>query len=396
MRALRRTLARRRRPIAAALAASSAGCVLLAAAPVGPATVGVLTAARDLPGGPLRPGDVTTTQFPSAAVPDGALRPGARLAGRRLSGPMSRGEPITETRLLAPGLLSRLDPALLAVPLRIADPDTARLLSPGDRIDVLAPVSPGDPLTAATVPIPGTTPTTRRARPPGADHISAPRAPGSTSRGPGPGSRGLSPPTATLPDTTPAEHHSRSPGAGHISHAPIAHRLQRASHTPGPRSHRLSPPTTTLPHAAYRRSRSPRTGPPFHGPGATSPRPLPISYDPGAISYGPGAISYGPGAISYGPGAISYGPGRAKGGAPGGGRRVVRDRRAWGAVVAYDVEVVAVPGAGRATLGEGALVVLAVRPDQAARLAQAQAAAKLFVVIRPRTAHFERQSDYRQ
>ncbi|RJL33224.1 hypothetical protein D5H75_10325 [Bailinhaonella thermotolerans] len=65
-------------------------------------------------------------------------------------------------------------------------------------------------------------------------------------------------------------------------------------------------------------------------------------------------------------------------------------------MVAYDVEVVAVPGAGRATLGEGALVVLAVRPDQAARLAQAQAAAKLFVVIRPRTAHFERQSDYRQ
>ena len=70
----------------------------------------VLTAARDLDGGVLAPGDLTAIDLPAPAVPDGALPSGARVAGRVLASPVRRGEPLTDVRLLGPGLLAAHGP----------------------------------------------------------------------------------------------------------------------------------------------------------------------------------------------------------------------------------------------------------------------------------------------
>jgi Flp pilus assembly protein CpaB len=91
----------------------------------------------------LTEADVTTIRLPASAVPSGAIRPGTSIAGRRLAGPMRRGEPFTDARLLRP---SRLRPGLLAgqpsgtvaTPVRIADAEAAALLTAGDVIDILA------------------------------------------------------------------------------------------------------------------------------------------------------------------------------------------------------------------------------------------------------------------
>ncbi|MEV0150381.1 MULTISPECIES: SAF domain-containing protein [unclassified Nonomuraea] len=91
----------------------------------------VLVAARDLAPGVLRPGDVRAVSLTPA--PDGALRTGA--VGRVLAGPMRRGEPFTDARLLHS---LHLPAGTVATPVRIADADVASLLSPGSTIAVLA------------------------------------------------------------------------------------------------------------------------------------------------------------------------------------------------------------------------------------------------------------------
>ena len=113
------------------------GCAVLALRP-DTASVVVLTAARDLPGGVLKPADLTPAALRPGTAPDGALRPGAPFAGKILAGPARRGEPLTDVRLLGPGLLAAHGPGTVATPIRIADPETARLLSPGDIVNVLA------------------------------------------------------------------------------------------------------------------------------------------------------------------------------------------------------------------------------------------------------------------
>lgn len=148
MRALRHLLARRRRPIAALLASAAMASALLSVRPA--PGVELLVAARDLSGGPLAASDVRTARFPPEVLPAGALRPGTDPTGRVLAAPMRAGEPFTDIRLLGPGLLSGYGPNLVATPVRIADADAAKLLSPGDTIDVLsAPADWPDHHTAA-------------------------------------------------------------------------------------------------------------------------------------------------------------------------------------------------------------------------------------------------------
>ncbi|NUR92023.1 MAG: flagellar biosynthesis protein FlgA [Nonomuraea sp.] len=145
--------ARRRRPVAAALAALG---VLSAYFALRPATgPSVLVAARDLVPGVLRPGDLRTV--PLADPPDGAVRSGA--TGRFLAAPMRRGEPLTDARLLH--RLS-LPPGTVAAPVRIADPDAVTLISPGSTIGVLAAWEGGQPaqliaddIRVITIPQPG-------------------------------------------------------------------------------------------------------------------------------------------------------------------------------------------------------------------------------------------------
>lgn len=134
---VRARVAGHRRLLAAASAAGAVGFGLLALRPTPPPTVRVLAAARDLPGGAtLRSRDLRVVALPAAAVPEGALRSGA--AGRELTGPMRRGEPLTDARLLGGSLLDGLAPGVVATPVRIADAGAARLLRPGDRVDVLS------------------------------------------------------------------------------------------------------------------------------------------------------------------------------------------------------------------------------------------------------------------
>jgi len=123
------------------LAGGCAGVAVLAALPVlapgAPATVPVLTAGRDLQWGvALAPDDVVVAEVPADAVPDGALSEAAAARGRLLASPVRRGEPITDVRLIGPGLLA--SSGLLAVGVRIADAGTAALLRPGAVVDVLA------------------------------------------------------------------------------------------------------------------------------------------------------------------------------------------------------------------------------------------------------------------
>ncbi|SDH15819.1 Flp pilus assembly protein CpaB [Sinosporangium album] len=176
----KRRLKRHRRLIAVVPAGLATACTLAVLRPAQPATVAVLAAARDLRVGPLRPGDLTTVHLPADLVPHGALRPhdsptgeSADLSpesltppttGRVLASPMRRGEPLTDARLLGPGMLSGYGADAVAMPVRVADPEAVRLLSPGDIVDVLAAPSgwaESDAQPAATVADNATVITTR-------------------------------------------------------------------------------------------------------------------------------------------------------------------------------------------------------------------------------------------
>ena len=76
-----------------------------------------------------------TTSLPAGLVPDGALVDAAATVGRLVVGPVRRGEPLTDVRLLGASLLVGGD---VAVPVRVAEPATAALVGAGDRVDVLA------------------------------------------------------------------------------------------------------------------------------------------------------------------------------------------------------------------------------------------------------------------
>jgi len=115
--------------------------VIRVAASPAPATVEVVVATRDLPAGhQLRPDDLRTVSWPNDLAP--AARAGAAVAGDVLAAPLGRGEPLTATRILGPGLLQGLPAGTVAIPLRPTDPAAAALVRPGDHVDVLtsAPV----------------------------------------------------------------------------------------------------------------------------------------------------------------------------------------------------------------------------------------------------------------
>ncbi|WP_433180861.1 SAF domain-containing protein [Actinoallomurus sp. CA-150999] len=144
---MRTLLSRHRRLIAAGLAAGAAAFGLAAARPH-PRGVPVLVAARDLPAGAtLGAADVGVRALPARAVPDGAVR---QAAGRTLTGPIRRGEPLTDVRLRGGTLLDGADPGTVAIPVRLADAAVVRLLHAGDRVDLLAARAEG-PLPARTV-----------------------------------------------------------------------------------------------------------------------------------------------------------------------------------------------------------------------------------------------------
>lgn len=107
-------------------------------APRPPPTHPVVTAARDLPlGEVLTAGDLRVLAVPEADVPSGAVIDVRSVVGQQLSGPLRRGEPLTDVRL-DDGPLRRPAAGLVSAPIRLADSQAAQLLRPGERIDVLA------------------------------------------------------------------------------------------------------------------------------------------------------------------------------------------------------------------------------------------------------------------
>lgn len=130
------------------VAAGALACLALVLAlrppPPGPdatdvRTVPVAVAAIDLPAGTaLGPGDLTTVGLPEDAAPAGAATALDELSGQVLASPVRRGEPVTDVRLVGPGLWSQVPDGLVAAPVRLADLAVTSLLRAGDRVDVLA------------------------------------------------------------------------------------------------------------------------------------------------------------------------------------------------------------------------------------------------------------------
>ena len=110
-----------------------------------PPAADVVVAARDLSAGTvLGRDDLRTVTMPVAITPAGVSRRPGGLVGRLAAGPIRRGEAVTDVRVVGPGLTAGLRPGeSAAVPVRLADPETAALVRAGDRVDILgAPAGP--------------------------------------------------------------------------------------------------------------------------------------------------------------------------------------------------------------------------------------------------------------
>lgn len=144
-RELRRAAGWHRRLLAAGLLAGAVAFAIDAVAPAPPATAAVVVAGRDLPAGlALHAGDLAVYRLPAAAVPAGVRDRPPDLIGRVLAGPVRRGEPLTDARLIGRGLLAALPAGHVAAPVRLADAATTGLLRPGDLVDLVA-ARPADP-----------------------------------------------------------------------------------------------------------------------------------------------------------------------------------------------------------------------------------------------------------
>ena len=97
-------------------------------------------AATDLPAGTvLAADDLAVARLPPEFAPAGAAAE-RRAAGRAGSWPAAvrAGEPLTDARLVGPGLTALLPAGQVAAPVRLADLAVAALVRTGDRVDVLA------------------------------------------------------------------------------------------------------------------------------------------------------------------------------------------------------------------------------------------------------------------
>lgn len=133
-----RTVARHRRPLAALATALAVLSGVAAVRPAPPPTEPVLVAARDLPTGTrLEPADLTTVRLGPATVPDGAYDPADPPVGRLVAAPVRRGEPLTDRRLVGPGLVDGLPDGQVLAAVHVPEA-TAWLVRPGDSVDVVA------------------------------------------------------------------------------------------------------------------------------------------------------------------------------------------------------------------------------------------------------------------
>ncbi|WP_307856981.1 RcpC/CpaB family pilus assembly protein [Pseudarthrobacter albicanus] len=106
--------------------------------PAPAATVAALAAVSDLPAGKtLAPEDVVALDVPAGLVPGGSFSTPAAVQGKQLAVALRKGQLLSDAQLLGPGLLAGSPPGSAAVPLRLADPDSIQLLSPGQLVNVV-------------------------------------------------------------------------------------------------------------------------------------------------------------------------------------------------------------------------------------------------------------------
>lgn len=139
-----RWLLRNRRLAVALLLCVAAGLAVQQMTPAPAATVSAFAAARDLPaGGVLDAGDVTAVAVPAGLLPDGSFAAAAEIPGGQLAVAVRQGQLFTDAQFLGPGLLAGSPPGSAAVPLRMADPGSVQLVSPGQLVSVILTVGNG-------------------------------------------------------------------------------------------------------------------------------------------------------------------------------------------------------------------------------------------------------------
>jgi len=137
-------LIRHRRFLAAVFLSAAVSLTVYQLTPEPAERVPVVSASGDLPAGATLSRDqLTMVQLPPQAVPAGSYRDPAPVLGRRLATPLRRGQVLNETALTGPGLLTGTPEGTTAVPLRMSDPSSLRILSPGQLIDVVLTPDPG-------------------------------------------------------------------------------------------------------------------------------------------------------------------------------------------------------------------------------------------------------------
>jgi pilus assembly protein CpaB len=101
-------------------------------------TVSAFAAARDLPAGTaLTASDLVDIPIPQRLVTTGSVANSTDAVGKQLAAPLRQGQLLTDSLLVGPGLLAGTPPGSAAVPLRMADPSSIQLVSPGQLVNVV-------------------------------------------------------------------------------------------------------------------------------------------------------------------------------------------------------------------------------------------------------------------
>ena len=98
----------------------------------------MVAAALDLPVGTAS----SATDMPATKIPPGMLTAGAishtgEAAGKQLAAPLRKGQLVTDSLLLGPGLPTGTPPGSAPVPSRLADPSSIQPVSPGRLVSAL-------------------------------------------------------------------------------------------------------------------------------------------------------------------------------------------------------------------------------------------------------------------
>ncbi|MHA7198544.1 Flp pilus assembly protein CpaB [Arthrobacter alkaliphilus] len=137
-------LNRNRRLVVALLLCVAAGITVHQLTPASEQRTTVLAAARDLPAGStLTDSDLLPLAVLPDGLPAGALTPKTEFRGKQLASPLQKRQIPTDAQLLGPGLLTGTPPATAAVPLRMADPASIQLVSPGQLVNVVLTAADG-------------------------------------------------------------------------------------------------------------------------------------------------------------------------------------------------------------------------------------------------------------